>query len=295
LAIHWQIRPDTLYLNHGSFGLSPWPVKAARRKTMDALDAQPMDFYLRQFESDWGNCRSRLADFVGTRSENLVFVENSTYGVNVVAESFVLRPGDEVILNNHEYGAVSRIWQRKCQRSGAKIACVTLPETIQTQDQVVDSIFAAVTDRTRLIVVSHITSPTALVMPVEQICAKAMQYGVAVCVDGPHAPVQIDFQIDQLQCDFYTASCHKWLCAPLGSGFLYVHPKWHANVEPLVKSWGRLLPAMPESWDQEFIWSGTRDPSAFLGIAAAIDFIQYVGVNEFQQRTRWLADYDENL
>ena len=289
LAHEWAIRPDTLYMNHGSFGPPPRPVKYARRRWIDALDEQPMDFYVRRLEPAVLHAREATSAFVGTELNNLVLVENATFGMNVVADSFPLKGGDEVLLNNHEYGAVHRIWKRACERTGATFRSVDLPPRIDSPEQVVQSILSGVNEKTRLVVVSHITSATALIMPVQQICEELKQRGVAVCIDGPHAPAQIELNIDQLGCDFYTASCHKWLCGNLGSGFLAVHPAWHTTVEPQLKSWGRLLPAMPEQWFEEFTWSGTRDPSVYLTVPDAIEFMKSVGLRQFRERTYWLA------
>lgn len=293
IASDFFIRPDSIYLNHGSFGPSPMAVRIARRGWIDRLDQQPMDFYVRQMESHLYDARKKTAEFVGTSVDNLVFVECATYGMNVVAESFPLHAGDEVLLNNHEYGAVHRIWDRQCNRRGAKKSSVSLPARIESKQQVVDVLLAGVTDNTKLLVVSHITSPTALIMPVQEICEAFKQRGIAVCIDGPHAPAQVPLHIDHLDCDFYTASCHKWLCAPLGSGFLFVHPKWQGHIEPVVKSWGRLLPAMPQRWDEEFTWQGTRDPSPYLTIPTAIEYLDKIGMDNFRGRTRWLASYAE--
>ncbi len=177
----------------------------------------------------------------------------------------------------------------------AQTKTVTLPERIESQEQVIESLVRGITDKTRLAVISHITSPTALIMPIADICKAFSDRGVAVLVDGPHAPAQVPLDLSQLECDFYTASCHKWLSATLGSGFLYVHPKWQDQIEPQLKSWGRLLPAMPERWDEEFTWSGTRDPSAYLSIPAAIKFMEFVGLESFRQRSRWLATQAETM
>lgn len=288
------IRPDSIYLNHGSFGPSPSAVRIARRQWIDRLDQQPMDFYVRQLEGHLYEARKRTAEFVGTSVDNLVFVECATYGMNVVADSFPLNSGDEVLLNNHEYGAVHRIWDRRCQRQGARKSTVQLPPKIESKQQVVNCLLAGVTENTKLLVVSHITSPTALIMPVNEICEACRQRGIAICIDGPHAPAQIPLHIDQLDCDFYVASCHKWLSAPLGSGFLFVHPRWQGCIEPVVKSWGRLLPAMPQQWDEEFTWQGTRDPSPFLTIPTAIEYLDKIGLDNFRGRTGWLASYAED-
>ncbi len=294
LASAWRVRPDMIYLNHGSFGIAPDRVRHARRGFMDRLDENPMDFYLRQMEALLLDTRQCLADFVQTDFNNLVLVDNATYGMNVVANSFQLETGDEVLLNNHEYGAVQRIWDRKCNSSGANVITADLPEQFESEEQIVAALMAGVTKNTKLAIVSHITSPTALIMPAKKICHEFSRHGIAVCIDGPHAPAQIDVNLEDIGCDFYTASCHKWLCATLGSGFLFAHPRWHDQMQPIMKSWGRLLPAIPETWDEQFTWLGSRDPSGYLSIPVAIDFLNRIGPNAFRERTYWLAGYAES-
>ena len=146
-----------------------------------------------------------------------------------------------------------------------------------------------VTPRTRLIVVSHVTSPTAIIVPIAEICRRARAAGIAVCVDGPHAPAMIPIDLTSLDCDYYTASCHKWLSAPFGSGFLYVHPRAQSGVRPAIVSWGRTPAGEAPSWRDEFHWTGTRDPAAVLSIPAAIDFFESLGPAEFRRRTHALA------
>lgn len=288
----WSIRDDTIYLNHGSFGPSPNTVRAARQAWQMRLDCQPMDFYVRRYEDLWHQVRLELAAFVRTEPDNLVFVENATQGMNIVAANFPLAAGDQVVLTDHEYGAVRRIWDRACTRAGAAPPVVaTLPARFESVEEVVAAVFAVVTERTRLLVVSHVTSPTALILPVQEICNEAGRRGVAVCIDGPHAPAQVPVDIRALDCDYYTASCHKWLSAPLGSGFLAVHPRRQMACEPVALSWGRLLPAVPRRWYEEFIWSGTRDPSPFLAVSDAIRFLRQVGEEAFRERTHALAQY----
>lgn len=291
LKEHWTFRPGTTYLNHGSFGPPPRAVRAARQHLQQQLDQQPMDFFVRQLEPLWREARAKLAAFVGTAADNLIFVENATAGMNIAADSFPLAAGDEVLLTDHEYGAVKRIWQRACDRAAASLREVQLPLPLRTAADVVDTLFAAATDRTRLIIVSHLTSPTAIILPVEQICAEARRRGIAVAIDGPHAIAQLPLAIDRLGCNFYTVSCHKWLSAPFGTGFLYVTPRWQSCVRPPVLSWGRLPPSPIDSWADEFVWSGTRDPSAYLAIPAATEFMESVGLENFRARAHWLAQY----
>jgi isopenicillin-N epimerase len=291
VASQWAIRADTTYLNHGSFGPAPRPVRLARQRWQEQLDAQPMDFFVRQYEPAWQTARSALAEFVHASSDDLVFVENATAAMNVVARSVALRTGDEVLMTDHVYGAVERIWDAACRRSGARRVTVELPRPIEAEEQIVSAIEGAISESTRLLVVSHVTSATAVIFPIEAICRAAADRGVPVCVDGPHAPLHVPLDLTRLQSAFYTASCHKWLCAPFGSGFLYVDRRLQEQVEPAAVSWGRLLPAVPRRWDEQFIWSGTRDPSAFLSVPAAIEFFTNVGIQRVRARMYQLADY----
>ncbi len=284
----FEVRSDTHYLNHGSFGIAPRMVRERRREWINRLDEQPMNFYLRELEPQMAECLQRLGQFLNTDSENLIFVENATSGMNIVANSIRLQAGDEVLSNNHEYGAVHRIWQRACDQQDAKLVIGRLPDSFESHDQIVDAIFANATDKTRLIIVSHITSATALIMPVKAICQRAKQMGIPVCIDGPHAPAHVPLDLTDIGCAFFTASCHKWLCATLGSGFLFVHPEFQGQVQVPMKSWGRLMPAVPEKWFEEFIWSGTRDPSSYFSIVAAIEFMESVGLQAFRDRTRYM-------
>lgn len=288
----WQIRPDTTYLNHGSFGPPPEPVRACQQTWRERLDRQPMDFFIRMLEPAIEQTKLTLADFVGTSPVNLALVDNATYGMNVVAHSFPLQSGDEVLLTDHEYGAVLRIWERACRRANiAAPKIAELPFPIEAAEQIVDTLFRQVTTRTRLLVVSHVASATAVILPVEKICAEARRRGIAVCVDGPHAVAQLPLDIDNLGCDFYTVSCHKWLSAPFGSGFLYVAPPWQPKIEPPILSWGRLPPASPAVWHHEFLWSGTRDYTAQLCIPTAIGVLDEFGIAAFRRQTHDLAAY----
>ena len=287
----WPIRSDTLYLNHGSFGPTPRRVLKSREAWQQQLAAQPMDFFIRRFEPAWLSARDRLAGFIGTAPDNVAFVENSAASMGVVANTFPLGRGDEVLLTDHEYGAVLRVWQRACEAVGAKLRIARLPDMIESADQVADALMCEATEQTRLIVVSHVTSPTAIVLPVKRICASARQRGIAVCIDGPHAPAQLPLVIDELGCDFYTASLHKWVSAPFGSGFVFVDPKWQPVVKPPVLSWGRQPPQQPTRWWEEFVWCGTRDPSAYLATPAAIELLEEVGLDAFRKRTHQLARY----
>ncbi len=288
----WSIPDDVVYLNHGSFGPTPSEVKECHVAWQRRLASQPMEFFIRQMEPAWFDARRRLARFVDTDEQNLIFVENSTSAMNIVAFSFPLGESDEVVLTDHEYGAVLRIWQRACRKANAPEPRIAkLPIPMVSADQVVASIFSEVNDRTRLLVVSHIVSPTGIVLPIRQICDEALRRGIAVCVDGPHAPAQVPLSLDELPCDFYTASLHKWVSAPIGAGFLFAAAKWQEQIQPPLLSWGRLSFEKSNAWWEEFLWLGTRDPSAYFASSRAIDLLDEVGLDNFRQRTHALACY----
>lgn len=246
---------------------------------------------MRKMESELNRAAECLGEFVGTSAANLVFVDNATTGMNVVAASIDLQPGDEVLATNHTYGAVLRIWRKKCQVTAAKLVVQKLPEQFESADQVVDCLFEKATAATKLIVCDHVTSPTAVILPVEDICRRARNENILTCIDGPHALAMLPLDLDKLDCDFYTASCHKWLSAPFGSGFLYVHPDRQQAVQPVVVSWGGSISAATPRWQDEFTWIGTRDPAPFLAVPAAIEFLHSAGVGNFRRRSHRLAHY----
>jgi len=270
----WSLPDDVVYLNHGSFGPSPRVVQESRGRWSRRLESQPMNFFMREMEAALEEALSTLANFVGASRGNMVFVENATAGMNIVAQTVPLERDDEVLLTDHEYGAVTRLWRRRARQAGARVVVQELPLPLRGAEESADAFLAAVTSHTRLIVISHVTSPTALILPVEEICRRARERGIPVCVDGPHAVAMLPLDLRQLDCDFYTASCHKWLCAPFGSGFLYVSPRWQKKAEPAVISWGGSISGRQPSWKDEFVWSGTRDPAAYLAVADAIRFFE---------------------
>lgn len=269
----YLLRPGIAFLNHGSFGACPRPVFETYQHWQRELAAQPVEFLGRRLYGLLGEAREPLARYLGTQAENLVFVPNATHGVNIVARSLRLQSGDEVLLTNHEYGAVERTWRFLCEQAGAhcRVQPISLP--VSSQELVVDQLWEGVTGRTRVIVVSHITSPTALILPVEAICRRAAAQGILTVIDGAHAPGQIDLNLDALQADFYTGNCHKWLSAPNGAGFLYARPERQELLEPLVVSWGwRAERPRGSPFQEYFAWTGTADPSAYLSVPAAIAF-----------------------
>lgn len=269
----FQVRRDIAFLNHGSFGACPRPVFEVYQRWQRELEAQPVEFLGRRLSGLLAEARERLAAYLGAHADDLVFVPNATYGMNIVARSLELQPGDEVLGSDHEYGAVARTWRFVCGPRGATYRAQPIPLPVTDADALVEQLWEGVTERTRVIVVSHITSPTALIFPVAAICRRAAAQGILTVVDGAHAPGQIDLALDALGADFYTGNLHKWLCAPKGSGFLYARPERQRLLRPLAVSWGwEAERPGPSLFQDYFEWTGTDDPAAYLSVPAAIAF-----------------------
>jgi isopenicillin-N epimerase len=265
------LRPDMVFLNHGSFGACPRPVFAVYQEWQRALEAQPVEFLGRRWPGLLAEARAALGAYLGADPADLVFVPNATIAVNTVARSLRLGPGDEVLATDLEYGAVDNTWQYLCARAGARYVRQPIPLPVTTPAALVEAFWQGVTPRTRVICVSHITSQTALILPVAEICRRARAAGILTVIDGAHVPGQLDLDLRTLGADFYAGNCHKWLCAPKGAGFLYARPERQALVDPLVVSWG-----WREEGTASFVdrleWTGTRDIAAYLSVPAAIEF-----------------------
>lgn len=270
--------PGITFLNHGSFGACPREVFEDQQAWALAMERNPVDFLGRQSAALLAQSREALARALGASGADLVYVPNATTGVNIVAHSFPLAPGDEVLATDLEYGACEAAWQRACERQQAMYRRVTIPLPYDPA-QALEALLAAITPRTRLVFVSHITSATALTLPVQALCAAARERGIATLVDGAHAPGQIDLAIDAIGADFYVGNAHKWLCAPKGSGFLHARPEHHARLDATVVSWG-YTEARPGDeaylgrgpFERRLQWQGTRDLSAWLAVPRAIAF-----------------------
>jgi isopenicillin-N epimerase len=272
---HFLLRPGIAFLNHGSYGACPRPVFETYQQWQRTLEAQPVEFLGRRLHELLAEARERLATYIGAPAGAVVFVPNATHGMNIVARSLqqLLEPGDEVLGTDHEYGAVERTWRFLCEQRGAyyRVQQVGLP--LATPEEMIERVWEGVTARTRAIVVSHITSPTAIIVPVAELCRRAAERGMLTIVDGAHAPGQIHLDLEALGADFYTGNCHKWLCAPKGAGFLYARQEQQRLLYPLVVSWGwQARDPGPSPFQDYFEWIGTDEPSAYLSVPAAISF-----------------------
>jgi isopenicillin-N epimerase len=267
--------PQVIYFNHGSFGATPRPVFERYQYWQNELERQPTQFFGRRSNELLEQSRAVLAEFLGTTSTNLAYVTNATAGINVVVHSQKLQPGDEVLATNHEYGALDRTWQFLAQKQGFKYINQTIPLPVTTANAFVDRLWEGVTERTRIIFLSHISSPTALIFPVEQVCRRAREQGILTVIDGAHAPGQIPLRLDDLCADYYCGNLHKWLCAPKGTAFLYARPEVQHNIEPLIVSWGWEPGKQSATPLANYVeMQGTRDLSAFLAVPDAIHFFQ---------------------
>lgn len=272
----FYLDPEVVFLNHGSFGACPQILMVEQQRWQRILETEPVAFF-HALPQRMKAARQALASFVGAKASDLVFVQNSTYGANVMAYAMAryLNPGDEVLIPDHEYGACRRAFEFHLRGTGISIGACSIPLPVPPDDHVADIVIQAITPRTRAIFISHITSPTACLLPIERIGREAQSRGILMLVDGAHAPGHIPVNLSVLPADMYTANCHKWMCLPKGSGFLWVSPAMQKITPPLVASWGN---TWLSEGDGEFIdeheYIGTRDPSAFLTIHEALRWME---------------------
>jgi isopenicillin-N epimerase len=267
------VRPDIAFLNHGSFGARPRPVLEAQRRWQRELEAQPVEFLGRRLPSLLAEARAPLAALLNVGENDIVFVPNATHGMNIIARSLNLQPGDEVLGTDHEYGAVERTWRFNCERQGALYRTQPIAVPVTSAEAIIEQLWQSVTERTRVIVISHISSPTALIFPVAEIALRAASQGILTAIDGAHAPGQLDLDLQAIGADFYVGNGHKWLSGPVGAGFLYARPDRQHLLKPLIVSWGwEPREPGPSSFIDLFDWIGTDDPSAYLSLPAAIAY-----------------------
>jgi len=269
------LAPEVIFLNHGSFGATPKPVFEVYQEWQRHLEKQPVYFVDNEMPERFEIARQALGSYVNADANDLVYVPNATFGINVVARSLKLETGDEVLTSDHEYGACDRTWQYLSGRRGFSYVRQPIHLPAESDEQIVDQFWAGVTAKTKVIFISHITSSTALHMPIEAICAKASEAGILTLIDGAHAPGQINLDLKAIGADFYVGNGHKWLCGPKGSAFIYTRKERQSLIEPLIVGWGwgeeRTLTFGSDYLDY-LQWWGTLDPAAYLAIPAAIQF-----------------------
>ena len=282
MLAHWDLDPSITYLNHGTVGVAPRRVLARQQQIRDQIERQPSKFLLRDLSGLVGLPRheptllrqaaAMVAEFVNAEPQDLVFVDNATTGVNAVLRSLPLERDDEILLTDHNYGATARVAAFVARERGAHVRTATVPYPAFDNHRLVRTIESALSPRTRVAVVDHITAESAIVFPLEAIIGVCRARGVPVLVDGAHAPGVLSIDLPGLGADWYTANLHKWAHAPRSAGFLWARRDRQAGLHPPVISWG-----LDQGFTAEFDWVGTRDPSAWLAAPEGIAFLQELG------------------
>ena len=275
LREQFLVRKDITFLNFGSFGGCPKPIFERYQQYQLELEQEPVEFIVKTGLTYLKNTREALGKYLNCAADDLVMIANPSYAVNIVAKSLALKPGDEILTTDLEYGACDRTFEYYCNKAGAKYVRQPISLPLTTKEQFVADFFKGLTPKTKLVFISHITSSTALRFPVEEICKIAKEKGIMTFVDGAHAPGQIPLDLSTLQVDIYTGACHKWMMAPKGCTFFYVHRSCQHLFDPLVISWGYKSTSPSHSSFLDYHQTqGTRDFSAFCTIPTVIDFIK---------------------
>jgi isopenicillin-N epimerase len=293
LASHWGLDRGVVFLNHGSFGATPLRVLEAQREFRAQMEREPIRFMVEELEGLLDRARAATAAFVGCGADDLAFVLNATMGVNTVVRSLEWRPGDELLTSTHEYNACNNALEYVAGRTGAKVVRVEMPFPVRSEDEAAGAVLSRVTPRTRLVLLSHITSPTALVLPVERIVRELESRGIDTLVDGAHAPGMVPLDITRIGAAYYTGNLHKWVCAPKGAAFLHVRRDRQRLIRPLVISHGANSARRDRPlFRLEMDFIGTMDYSAWLSLPEAIGFMGSLlpgGWDEVRRRNRAMA------
>jgi isopenicillin-N epimerase len=289
----WPLEPAVTLLNHGSFGACPTAVLQRQVALRRQMEADPVRFLVREMQPLLDESRRALAATIGASPADLVLVSNATAGVNSVLRSLRFAPGDELLVTNQGYNACSNVARYVAERDGATVIVAQWPVPIRSPQDVVEAVLARTSPRTRIALLDHVTSSTAAILPIAELVRRLAEQGIDTLVDGAHAPGMLELDVAALGAAYYAGNCHKWLCAPKGAGFLYVRRDRQAGIQPPVISHGYNSPRAGYSRFQDFFdWPGTQDPSAWLCVGTAIEFLSRLGgagLPGLAQRNRHLA------
>jgi isopenicillin-N epimerase len=283
MKTQFLLDPTITFLNHGSFGACPKPIFEEYQRFQKELETEPVYFLIKKQKEYLQLAKNSLAKFVGCSPNDFFFTSNPTIAINTIMRSLNLKSGDEILTTNHEYGAMDRTWNFYCKKTGAKYIRQNISIPIVSKQQIIEEFWKGYTSNTKIIFLNQISSSTAIVFPVKEICEKARELGLITIIDGAHVPGHIDLNITNLNPDFYTGTLHKWMLAPKGSSFLYVKKSFQEMLDPLIVGWGyeSLTPGESQFLDyQEF--QGTRDISSFLYTPTVIDFLYH---NDWKSKT----------
>ena len=287
LKHYFLLRKDITFLNFGSFGACPKPIFEDYIRWQYLLESEPVQYIAFEGVKYLQKSREALAQYIHCDADDLVLITNPSYAVNMIAKSFPLQAGDEILTTNIEYGACDKTWNYYCKKAGAIYRQHNIQFPIQSKEEIVEGFFKEVNEKTKLIFISHITSSTGLILPVEEICKKAKSLGIPTFVDGAHVPGHIPLNLTTLEADYYTGACHKWMMTPKGCSFLYVRKELQKQVDPLIISWGydSAMPSHSQFLDYHQM-NGTRDFSAMLTIPKAIEFMNTHNWTEVSTKCR---------
>ncbi|HMN41988.1 MAG TPA: aminotransferase class V-fold PLP-dependent enzyme [Phycisphaerales bacterium] len=274
MAVHWGLDPDVVFLNHGSFGACPRVVLEKQRELRDLMEREPIRFFVETAEGLLDEARACVGKMMNADAEGIAFVPNATAGVNTVVRSLRFEPGDELLTNTHEYNACNNVLRWAAERWGAKVVMADVPFPVRSAREVADAVLGAVTSRTKLVMLSHITSPTGLVFPIGRIVEECSRCGIETLIDGAHGPGMVPIDLNALGATYYTGNFHKWLCAPKGAGFLWVSEARRGDIRPLIVSHGANSTRTDRArFRVEFDYCGTFEITPYLCVPAAMEFL----------------------
>jgi isopenicillin-N epimerase len=274
-AKHWDLDEEMVFLNHGSFGSTPRFVLQKQNELRTQMEKESVRFMLRELYPLYQNSLKRLAQFIGANENNLVFVKNATMGVNTIFHSLKFDPGDEILIHSHAYGACVNTIKWYAEQHKAKIVIANIPFPVSNKQQILDAYHSCISPRTKIALIDQITSPTGILFPVEELVESLQTKNIDVLVDGAHAPGQVPLNLHKLNAAYYTGNCHKWICSPKGSAFLYVREDKQHLIHPIQISHLFDAPVSKEKiWQGQFFWPGTDDYTAYCCVGIAIDYFE---------------------